>query len=998
MKSWKLLVAFIAILMSFGNLSAQVSKAPAYPLITHSPYFSIWSFTDTVNASTTKHWTGADNPLNLKVNVDGNEYALIGKGNGVNAIQKKLDITATQTSYQFDCGQLNVQVKFTSPLIITDLAILSRPISYITIQATSKDGKKHKAQFSFSGSTNFVVNTAGQAVDAKQYNLDGLTVLKAGSVEQPILKKSGDNLRIDWGYGYIATNSNDAQQSITKNQNNSSVLELNTLFKEELIGNKEIAHTILMGYDPLFEVQYFKENLQPWWKLQKGITMDKLLVQANNEYQSILNKCTQWDKTIWKQAMDAGGQQYAELCVLAYRQSVAAHSLVKSTQNGDLLFLSKENFSNGSINTVDVTYPSAPLYLVYNPALLKGMLNGIFYFSEKSGLYTKPYAAHDLGTYPLANGQTYPEGMPVEESGNMIILAGAICKMENSGAYAQQHWESLTTWVNFLEKEGLDPTNQLCTDDFAGHLARNANLAIKAIVGIKSYAMMASMLGKKDIALKYNTIAANYTKQWQQLADAGDHYGLTYNDKNTWSQKYNLVWDKILGFNLFPSAVYKKEIAYYLTKQQQYGLPLDSRKTYTKSDWIMWTATLTNNAKDFDAFIQPVYQYAMNTPTRVPLSDWHETINAKQIGFQARSVVGGYFIKVLADKLAKKATTNIVETNFGNIKDKSVSLFTITNKKGYQVKITNYGGIITSWDMPDKKGNNASIVVGFDNLNSYLQDPPYFGAIIGRYGNRIAKGKFTLNGKTYQLATNNGANHLHGGIKGFDKVIWTPTVLNDSTLQLHYLSVDGEEGYPGNLSVDVKYIYTNADELQIEYKATTDKATPVNLTNHSYFNLSGNFDQTILHHQLKIDANNYTPVDDGLIPTGKLEQVANSPFDFKKPHYIGERINKVEGGYDHNWVLSKNNTQFTKVAELLDEGSGRKMEVITTEIGLQFYSGNFLDGKFQETNGGKLQIHNAMCLETQHFPNSPNQNNFPTTILQPGQTYHSKTSYKISLQ
>ena len=245
MKSWKLLVAFITILLNYGELSAQVSKAPAYPLITHSPYFSIWSFTDTVNASTTRHWTGADNPLNLKVNVDGHEYALIGKGNGVSAIQKKVEITATQTTYQFDCGQLNVQVKFTSPLIITDLAISSRPISYTTIQATSKDGKTHKAQFSFSGSTNFVVHAPGQAVDAQQYNIDGLTVLKAGSVEQPILKRAGDDVRIDWGYGYIATNSKNAHQSITKNQNNPSVLELNTFFKEELIGSKEITHTLL---------------------------------------------------------------------------------------------------------------------------------------------------------------------------------------------------------------------------------------------------------------------------------------------------------------------------------------------------------------------------------------------------------------------------------------------------------------------------------------------------------------------------------------------------------------------------------------------------------------------------------------------------------------------------------------------------------------------------------------------------------------------------------
>jgi len=347
-----------------------------------------------------------------------------------------------------------------------------------------------------------------------------------------------------------------------------------------------------------------------------------------------------------------------------------------------------------------------------------------------------------------------------------------------------------------------------------------------------------------------------------------------------------------------------------------------------------------------------------------------------------------------------EVNAGVTKTKWGNFDCKAVDLFTLVNHKGDSVTITNYGGTVTSFRVPDKNGNRSSIIIGFDSLAPYLQKPPYFGALIGRYGNRIGNATFTLYKSTYKLNANDGKNTLHGGLKGFDKVVWDASVPSDSvpSIVLTYNSKNGEEGFPGNLNVKVQYTLTDDDGLKIEYNAETDQATPVNLTNHSYFNLSGNVQNSILDETLWIDADKYTPVDSTLIPTGEIKSVKGTPFDFTTPKKIGRDIDSVKGGYDHNFVLNrKDSTSLQKVAEVSDSISGRILEVYTTQPGIQFYTGNFLDGTFRNHGGNPITKHSALCLETQHFPDSPNKPNFPSTILQPGEKYHQVTVYKVKV-
>jgi hypothetical protein len=582
------------------------------------------------------------------------------------AIQKYANVLPTQTIYAFACGPVDLTLTFTAPLLMDNLEVLSRPVNYISYEVKSNDGASHLVELYLEAGTAWALDKPNQESQSEIIEKGDCLFLKTGSKSQTILGKKGDDVRIDWGHFYLCANKQNAASASGDSYAMRSAFvadgtldvpipaspeEQNNLALSCTLGqvNKPVQGYFMLGYDDIYSIQYFEENLRPYWNREGNKDIFSVFQSAAEEYLDLKKACDRFDVQLMNDATKSGGKEYAELCALAYRQAIAAHKLVVAP-NGDLLFLSKENFSNGSIGTVDISYPSAPLFLLYNPELAKGTLNHIFYYSE-SGKWTKPFAAHDVGTYPLANGQTYGGDMPVEESGNMLILTAAIAVMEGNADYAEKHWETLTVWANYLLEKGLDPENQLCTDDFAGHFAHNTNLSVKAIIGIASYARLAAMLNKKETAEKYFDYAKTMAKTWMQMADDGDHYRLTFDQPGTWSQKYNLVWDKLLRMNIFPKEVTEKEIPYYLTKQNNYGLPLDNRKAYTKSDWIVWTATLSPDQATFQQFIAPIHKFMNETVTRVPMTDWYWTDKPEQRGFQARSVVGGYFIKMLEDKM-----------------------------------------------------------------------------------------------------------------------------------------------------------------------------------------------------------------------------------------------------------------------------------------------------------------------------------------------------------
>jgi len=549
----------------------------------------------------------------------------------------------TRTVYGFECGEVQLELTFTAPFLPDDLELASRPVNYISYNVKSADGKLHDVRIRFEVSPLLSVDYPGHPTLERIGTVGNLTFLSSGTTTQKVLEKWGDDRRIDWGYVYLCADNHDTSFAVD-DKRLSLIRSLGAV--------KNSSGYVLLGYDDRFSIQYLGENLRPYWNRTGRETITAQFEKASKEYARILSRCEQFDCRLMAEAAAAGGAEYADLCALAWRQTFAAHKLAASPK-GELLYLSKENFSNGSIGTVDLSYPSIPLFLLYNIDLAKGLMNPIFDYCASEG-WDKPFAAHDIGRYPRANGQNYGGDMPVEESGNMLIMAAAIAHAEGDAGYALKHWPALTQWVEYLEEYGLDPENQLCTDDFAGHFAHNANLSIKAILGIASYGYLAGRSGDARTEQEYMDKARQMAAEWASMADDGDHYRLTFDKPGTWSQKYNLVWDKIFGWNIFPPEIARKEIAYYLRRQNRYGVPLDNRAAYTKTDWILWSAAMADDIADFKALVHPVWLFMHETEDRVPMSDWIRTDTPHSQPFRNRSVVGAYFIKLLETKTHKR--------------------------------------------------------------------------------------------------------------------------------------------------------------------------------------------------------------------------------------------------------------------------------------------------------------------------------------------------------
>ena len=666
----------------------RIPKAASIPLILHDPFFSIWSSADHLNGKDTTHWSGIRQKLLGYARIDGEKYCFMGVSASCEPLpQTAIDVTATATEYQFENEELRLAVRFTSPLLLTDMLLVSRPCTYVDFTVTKKtdcDVTLHLEVFPDLVTQHIAQVVGGVYSQSAKAGCGAYRYAYMGRSNQQPLGGSGDRVTIDWGYVYLAAEQESAKLSFDE--------DAGKIYWTLPVRDTECREGLILAYDDILSINYFGQWRQAYWTKEYG-SIQHAIGAAFADKDGVLKKAKAFDDELQRKAKAIGGDRYAFLCNMAYRQTVAAHKLI-CDEEGNVIFLSKENDSNGCIGTVDVSYPSIPLFLMFNTEYVKGMLRPIFRFSECE-VWEADYAPHDVGRYPYAWGQVYgvkrkhigslyprtagrvrpplysfPAGndiydskmqMPVEESGNMLIMVAMVCKLDGSAAFAVPYRETLDKWVQYLVNFGADPGEQLCTDDFAGHLAHNTNLSVKAIMGIEAYSLLLEQMGDKTGRCKYHKIAQEMAADWEKRACAGDHYMLAFGAPDTWSLKYNLVWDKLFQSQLFSDAVYEKELAWYESHTNVYGTPLDSRRDYTKSDWICWCAAMTEDPVQINKLIAPIAHYLENTSSRIPFGDWYDSVTGKYEQFIGRSVQGGIYMPIFRNKLTNLGEDHCAE-------------------------------------------------------------------------------------------------------------------------------------------------------------------------------------------------------------------------------------------------------------------------------------------------------------------------------------------------
>ncbi len=664
-------------------MTERLRRPPAIPLVTFDPHTSIWSCADRLTDDWPRHWTGTKMALYAVLRVDGVGYRLMGGPEWCPraAEQRAVTVRATTTAYVFRCGPIEVALDFVTPLLADDLDLLSRPATYLRFTARSLDGRPHAIGGYLDMTGEIAVNLPHQRVFWDRHESDGILSLSFRHEHQDPLAHAGDHRRIDWGTALLAGRAGRVQGIVgdidicrdaflrtgtpsahglkapprKADYNSDAVLALT--FDLSVGATGAAQETLVVAYDDEWAIEYFGRKLRAWWRRGDNAGPQSLLADAFREQDSVLARAAAFDVALAEKARAAAGEPYADLLALSWRHTIAAHKLAAGP-DGEPLFFSKENFSNGCIATVDVTYPSAPLFLVFNPALLRAMI--VPYFSYcASPAWPFPFAAHDIGTYPKANGQTYRNfdkdpgqptletQMPVEECGNMLILVGALAHATGSLDDARANWTLLSQWAEYLAEHGEDPGEQLCTDDFSGVLGHNVNLAAKAAVGLACYARLAAALGEAETATRFDAIARRFAASLLDRARDGGATRLAFNQPGTWSVKYNMVWDRLLGLGLWSENERRRELDVYRARSELYGCPLDNRSTLTKPEWMLWAASLADDKPLFADFVARILRYANETPNRVPLSDLYFTDTGRKIGFQARSVLGGLFVGLM---------------------------------------------------------------------------------------------------------------------------------------------------------------------------------------------------------------------------------------------------------------------------------------------------------------------------------------------------------------